>query len=353
MNTSERTSGDGGPDLTPLSRAPDGARRSHVPEFPMTDAPQYPRAPAYKGPQRVFSGMQPTNGLHLGNYLGALQKFVALQDKLRVHLLHRRSARDHHRARSERARQSLPRSRRRLRRRRRRSEALDHLHPIRRARAQRACVDLQLRRPHGLARTHDAVQGQGRQGRAAFVRWLVRLPGAAGGRHSALQGDARARRRRPEAAPGAVARHRGKSSTTTTKRPTFFPLPDPLIQGPGARMMSLREGTKKMSKSDPSDMTRINMTDDADTIMSKIKKATTDSRAGAGERRGLEGPGRGREPRRHLRRRHRTKRRGRAWPNSAAKASASSSRRWPKHWPRQSSARSPPKCAASTPIRPR
>src|SRR5262249_32891530 len=37
--------------------------------------------PAYQGPQRVFSGMQPTNGLHLGNYLGALKKFVALQDK--------------------------------------------------------------------------------------------------------------------------------------------------------------------------------------------------------------------------------------------------------------------------------
>jgi tryptophanyl-tRNA synthetase len=59
--------------------------------------------------------------------------------------------------------------------------------------------------------------------------------------------------------------------------PGFFPLPEPLIQGPGARIMSLRDGAKKMSKSDPSDMTRINMTDDADTIMSKIKKATTDS----------------------------------------------------------------------------
>jgi tryptophanyl-tRNA synthetase len=58
--------------------------------------------------------------------------------------------------------------------------------------------------------------------------------------------------------------------------PGFFPLPEPLIQGPGARIMSLRDGTKKMSKSDPSDMTRINLTDDADAITSKIKKATTD-----------------------------------------------------------------------------
>ncbi len=59
--------------------------------------------------------------------------------------------------------------------------------------------------------------------------------------------------------------------------PGFFPLPEPLIQGPGARIMSLREGNKKMSKSDPSDMSRINLTDDADAIQNKIKKATTDS----------------------------------------------------------------------------
>jgi tryptophanyl-tRNA synthetase len=59
--------------------------------------------------------------------------------------------------------------------------------------------------------------------------------------------------------------------------PAFFPLPEPLIQGPGARIMSLRDGAKKMSKSDPSDMTRINMTDDADAILQKIKKATTDA----------------------------------------------------------------------------
>ncbi|MEL6112165.1 MAG: tryptophan--tRNA ligase [Pseudomonadota bacterium] len=56
----------------------------------------------------------------------------------------------------------------------------------------------------------------------------------------------------------------------------FFPLPEPLIQGPGARIMSLRDGTKKMSKSDPSDLSRINLGDDADTIAKKIKKAKTD-----------------------------------------------------------------------------
>jgi tryptophanyl-tRNA synthetase len=57
---------------------------------------------------------------------------------------------------------------------------------------------------------------------------------------------------------------------------TFFPLCEPVIMGPATRVMSLRDGTKKMSKSEPSDMSRINMTDDADTIARKIQRAKTD-----------------------------------------------------------------------------
>jgi tryptophanyl-tRNA synthetase len=56
----------------------------------------------------------------------------------------------------------------------------------------------------------------------------------------------------------------------------FFPQPEPMITGPATRVMSLRDGTKKMSKSDPSDLSRINLTDDADTIARKIRKAKTD-----------------------------------------------------------------------------
>jgi tryptophanyl-tRNA synthetase len=56
----------------------------------------------------------------------------------------------------------------------------------------------------------------------------------------------------------------------------FFPLPEPQIFGPATRVMSLRDGSKKMSKSDGSDYSRINMTDDADTIALKIQKAKTD-----------------------------------------------------------------------------
>jgi tryptophanyl-tRNA synthetase len=68
----------------------------------------------------------------------------------------------------------------------------------------------------------------------------------------------------------------------------FFPLTEPVIEGTATRVMSLRDGSKKMSKSDPSDASRINMTDDADTIAKKIRKAKTDPDALPSETAGLE-----------------------------------------------------------------
>lgn len=68
----------------------------------------------------------------------------------------------------------------------------------------------------------------------------------------------------------------------------FFPLTQPVIEGAATRVMSLRDGTKKMSKSDPSDASRINMTDDADMIAKKIRKAKTDPEALPSEAKGLE-----------------------------------------------------------------
>src|SRR5436190_10592293 len=68
----------------------------------------------------------------------------------------------------------------------------------------------------------------------------------------------------------------------------FFPLPEPIIQGPATRVMSLRDGTKKMSKSDASDYSRINLTDDADAIAQKIRKAKTDPDPLPHEEKGLE-----------------------------------------------------------------
>ncbi|MTI18505.1 tryptophan--tRNA ligase [Rhodobacteraceae bacterium RKSG542] len=67
----------------------------------------------------------------------------------------------------------------------------------------------------------------------------------------------------------------------------YFPLPEPLIAGPATRIMSLRDGSKKMSKSDPSDLSRINLNDDAETIAKKIKKAKTDPDALPSEVEGL------------------------------------------------------------------
>ena len=71
--------------------------------------------------------------------------------------------------------------------------------------------------------------------------------------------------------------------------PGFFPLPEALTQGPGARIMSLRDGAAKMSKSDPSDNSRLNLLDDADAIAQKIRKAKTDMEPLPDTVEGLEG----------------------------------------------------------------
>ena len=69
----------------------------------------------------------------------------------------------------------------------------------------------------------------------------------------------------------------------------LFPIPEPVIQGEATRVMSLRDGTKKMSKSDPSEASRINMTDGPDDIARKIRKAKTDPDDLPGDPKGLEG----------------------------------------------------------------
>lgn len=74
-----------------------------------------------------------------------------------------------------------------------------------------------------------------------------------------------------------------------TEDAPVFTLPEPIIPAESARIMSLRDGSAKMSKSDPSDMSRINLTDDADTMMQKLKKAKTDAEVLPSEAAGLEG----------------------------------------------------------------
>ncbi len=82
----------------------------------------------------------------------------------------------------------------------------------------------------------------------------------------------------------------------------FFPVIEPLITGPAPRVMSLRDGTKKMSKSDPSDQSRINLNDDADTIALKIRRAKTDPEPLPSEAAGPREPPGGAQPGGDLRR---------------------------------------------------
>ncbi len=84
--------------------------------------------------------------------------------------------------------------------------------------------------------------------------------------------------------------------------PDFFPQPEPVITGPATRVMSLRDGAKKMSKTDESDNSRINLTDSADTIAQKIRKAKTDPHPLPEDSKGLEGRPGSREPDQYLRR---------------------------------------------------
>ncbi len=250
----------------------------------MTDA----APPEYKGPQRVFSGMQPTNGLHLGNYLGALQKFVALQDQYEciycvvdLHAI---------------------------------TTGPDPENLVSRCREVAAAYIAA-----GVDPTRSTIFIQSAVREHTELTWIFNCVARMGWVERMTQFKDKAGKHAERVSVGLfdypvlqaadillykathvpvgedqkqhleLSRDIAQKFNNDHNAPGFFPLPEPLIQGPGARIMSLRDGTKKMSKSDPSDMTRINMTDDADTIMQKIKKATTDPQPLPETAEGLEG----------------------------------------------------------------
>ncbi|MEZ5994283.1 MAG: tryptophan--tRNA ligase [Hyphomonadaceae bacterium] len=237
----------------------------------MIDAPQ----PAYQGPQRVFSGMQPTNGLHLGNYLGALQKFVALQEKFEC------------------------------------IYCIVDLHaittgpdPKELASRSREVAAAYIAAGVDPARSTIFIQSAVRE--HAELTWIFNCIARMGWLERMTQFKDKAGKHAERMSVGLfdypvlqaadillykathvpvgedqkqhleLSRDIAQKFNNDYQAPGFFPLPEPLIQGPGARIMSLRDGSKKMSKSETSDMTRINLTDDADAIQQKIKKATTD-----------------------------------------------------------------------------
>ena len=239
-------------------------------------------------PQRVFSGVQPTGNLHLGNYLGAISRFVDLQATheclfcvVDLHAI------------------TVPQDPEQLKRSIRevtaafiasgidakrhivfnQSQVAEH--------AELAWVLNCVARIGWMSRMTQFKEKAGKDREQASVG-LYAYPvlmaadilaykathvpvGEDQKQHLELSRDI-AQKFNLDFAASIVAHGLGRGETSET----FFPLPEPLIQGPATRVMSLRDGAKKMSKSDPSDNSRINLTDDADAIAAKIRKAKTD-----------------------------------------------------------------------------
>ncbi len=231
----------------------------------------------YSGPERVFSGVQPTGNLHLGNYLGALTKFVRLQDShdcvFCVVDQHSITVTPNHGpgALMNQTRQIAaaflaagvdP------------DKAIIFVQSAVRAHTELTWYFNCVARMGWLERMTQFKEKAGKDKERAsvgifdypvlqaadiLVYKATHVPvGEDQKQHLELSRDIADRFNREYDVPG------------------FFPLPEALIQGPGARIMSLKDGSKKMSKSDPSDLSRINLTDDADTMAKKIKKAKTD-----------------------------------------------------------------------------
>ena len=230
----------------------------------------------YSGPERVFSGMQPSGDLHLGNYLGALVNWVRLQEThdciycvVDLHAI------------------TVPQDRAKLPGQTREIAAAWLAAGID---PKRAVVFAQSSVPaHAeLAWYFNCTARMG------WVERMTQFKDKAGKdaerasvglfTYPVLQAADILAYKATHVPVGEDQKQHLELSRDIADRfnrdyvvPGFFPLPEPLIQGPGARVMSLKDGTKKMSKSDPSDLSRINLIDDADTIARKIRKARTDT----------------------------------------------------------------------------
>jgi len=238
----------------------------------MTD----PNPAAYAGPSRVLSGVQPSGDLHLGNYLGALVKFVALQDQMEclycVVDLHaitqwqdpaKLTAQTREIAAAYLAAGVDPK------------KAIIFPQSAVPAHAELAWIFQCVARIGWLDRMTQFKDKTGKNKEKASVG-LYTYPvlqaadiliykathvpvGEDQKQHLELTRDIAAKFNHDFDAPG------------------FFPLTQPVIEGAGSGLvMSLRDGRVKMSKSDPSDQARINLTDDADQIANKIRRARTD-----------------------------------------------------------------------------
>ena len=231
--------------------------------------------PAYSGPRRILSGIQASGALHLGNYLGALKRFTALQDTAPTFVF----VADMHAITVWQDPALLTAQTREIAA----AYLASGLDPAKtvifpqsavRAHADLAWIFNCVARLGWLDRMTQFKEKSGKHKERSSVG-LYTYPvlqaadillykatdvpvGEDQKQHLELTRDIAAKFNNDFAVPG------------------YFPLPDPVIQGPATRVMSLRDGAAKMSKSDPSDQSRINLTDDADTIAAKIRKSKTD-----------------------------------------------------------------------------
>lgn len=241
----------------------------------------------YAGPRRVLSGIQASGSLHLGNYLGALKRFVALQDErpfLFVADLHAITVwqdpalladQRRHIAAAYLAAGLDP------------EKAVIFAQSAVPAHAELAWIFNCVARIGWLDRMTQFKEKSGKhKERASVGLYTYPVLQAADillykATHVPVGEDQKQHLE--------LTRDIAQKFNNDYGAPGFFPLPEPLIQGPGARVMSLRDGTSKMSKSDPSDASRINLLDDADAIAAKIRKAKTDPEPLPETEAGLEG----------------------------------------------------------------
>jgi tryptophanyl-tRNA synthetase len=224
--------------------------------------------------KRIFSGVQPTGNLHLGNYLGAIRNFVPLQDDY------------------------------------------DCIYCVVDMHAITVWQDPEELRRHtrevtaaylaaGIEPHRSIIFNQSQVTAHAELAWIFNCVTRIGWLNRMTQFKEKAGKNREKASSGLYVYPNLMAADILAYMAThvpvgedqkqhleltrdiaqkfnsdygkdFFPIVEPLILGAATRVMSLRDGAKKMSKSDPSDMSRINMTDDADTIAKKVRKATTD-----------------------------------------------------------------------------
>src|SRR5215467_3444797 len=233
---------------------------------------------------RIFSGVQPTGNLHLGNYLGAIRNWVKLQDQfdclyciVDMHAITtwQDPAQLRHQTR-EVAAAFLAAG----------IDARRHIVFAQSqvpAHAQLAWIFNCVARVGWLNRMTQFKEKAGRDRENASVGLYVYPVLMAAdilayrATHVPVGEDQKQHLELTRDIAGKFNNDFAESIRSHGYGEAFFPLPEPLIVGPATRVMSLRDGAKKMSKSDPSDYSRINLTDDAEAIAQKIRKAKTDS----------------------------------------------------------------------------